>query len=116
MQDSRGMIADTQEIKALRARVAELENFIASHAPEGRNITNGQWVDLCTKNRDLGNRVAELEAALKLALEEFEPEDCCHCTIYDSCPNTEAREPVVDCLQWMFDYFLQQAKAGVAHE
>ena len=41
-------------------RVQELEEEIKSHAPEGRNYTNKQYVDLLHENKRYRERVAQL--------------------------------------------------------
>jgi hypothetical protein len=38
-----------------------LQSVMADHGPDGRNVTNQQWVDCVTKNHALRARVQELE-------------------------------------------------------
>jgi len=61
---------------------------------------------------DILKEIEQYKRALELACEEFEPEDCQCCSIYDDCPNTGERESIIDCPQRIRDYFLDQSKAG----
>src|SRR5690625_4242672 len=56
---------DIKYINELESRVQELEDEIKSHAPEGRNYTNKQYVDLLHENKRYREVLEESYAELR---------------------------------------------------
>lgn len=92
MQDSRGMIADAKEIKALRARIAELEEMA-----ESLNAS----IDLnCNVVNEVTGQLAVTEKALELSCEKH--------ALGGGCPINDC-DDTSDCVKCWSKHFAHKA-------